>query len=404
MLYIVADKYEQATPEFDYLDAYFHLLQAQTQSRLIVRRQRPTHGQGRCSLELRAPDGKLKRVVTISTHNRGTQAVTARGEAPDMVLLVEFESLAYDIYLAARGRVAEKRGRLILSGTFPDDTGWQAQLWQRWQGDNEDEGQSFSLATWDNTYVFPGGWDDPEIKALRGTYPERELMRRFGARPQKPATLVFPEFEYAIHVRDFVEYEEGIPVEVWIDPGYGESAYAVLAVQVYGGMVFVIDEIYEHGRIGEEVVEIAKSREWWEDVEGGVIDFAGQQHHAARSQVEVWRALAGITLRSQPISLEAGRERLKSFLMKQPETDEPRIFFSPKCKNTCAEFGKYVWRHPPEERVAGEKPIDQYCDAIKALTYGLIDHFGAVEYPPLGGAVITTSREQIWRAAFRLKG
>lgn len=396
LLYVVGYKYENTLAEFDYLDQAFHELGARTGSTIVTRRNRPPSGQQRCTLELL--DG-AKRVVTVSVHE-GPQAMTGKGEAPDMILLVEFEGHGYDTYLAARGRVAEKRGRLILSGTFPDDTGWQAQLWERWlPGVETEDAAAFSLATWDNLEVFSGGWDDPEITALRATYPEAELMRKFGARPQKPPTLVFPEFEYALHVRDFVEYDDGLPVEVWVDPGYGESAYAVLAVQIVGRWVFVVDEVYERGLIGEQVIELCKRREWWPPT-GGVIDVAGRQHHAAKSQVEVWVGEAGVYLRSQPVSLEAGRERLKSFLLKQPETDEPRVFISPKCKGLIAEFGRYMWRRLPEERVAGEQPVDRHCDALKAIGYGLVDRFGVVEYPS-AGVYQPSTREQLWQAIFK---
>lgn len=402
LLYIVGDKYENCIAEFDYLDYFFHKLQHQAGARIVTNRRRPPSDQQRCSLQLSGPK-HIKRVLTISTHNAGPNALTRRGEAPDMILLVEMEGLTYDIWLAARGRVAQTRGRVIISGKFPDDTGWQAQTWNRWQGENTDDGDAFSLATWSNLAVFPGGRDDPEIKAIESMYPERDFMRDYGAEPQQPATLVIEDFEYATHVKDYVELEPRMPVEVWIDPGYGESAYAVLAVQMYSGKVWAIDEIYKHGWTGEEMVEEAKRRAWWNKVNGGVIDFAGRQHHAAKSQVEVWRALGGVHLRSQMVPLQAGRDRLKNFLLPQPETGEPRILFSPKCKQTCAEFGKYVWRDVPEERLASAKPIDRYCDGIKALCYGLVDHYGAVDYPSLP-AVDIKPREAIWRDAYKIGG
>ena len=400
LLYIVGDKYENCLAEFDYLDYFFYKLEQNTKARIVTSRQRPTKGQSRCSLQLSQQE-HIKRVITISTHNAGPSALTRRGEAPDMVLLVEMEGLDYDIWLAARGRVAQTRGRVIISGKFPDDTGWQAQMWRRWKGENTEDGAAFSLATWSNLAVFPGGRDDPEIKAIESLYSERDFMRDYGAEPQKPPTLVIEEFEYATHVKDWVDFEPRMPAEVWIDPGYGESAYAVLAVQMYSGRVWVVDEIYKHGWTGEEMVEEAKRRAWWGKVNGGVIDFAGRQHHAAKSQVEVWQAIGEIHLRSQLVPLEAGRDRLKNFLLPQPETGEPRLLFSPKVKQTAGEFGKYVWRDVPDERLASAKPIDRYCDGIKALCYGLIDHYGPVDYPSLP-VVEVKPREQAWREAYNI--
>ena len=101
--------------------------------------------------------------------------------------------------------------------------------------------------------------------------------------------------------------------------------------------------------------------------------------------------------------LAAGRDRLTGFLQPLPETGIPRVIFSSLCKKTAREFTKYVWKREKEDRVAGEQPIDKHCDAIKALTYGLIDHYGHVEYPRLPRAD-RTPREQMWRQAFRSVG
>lgn len=408
LLYIVGETYENCTPEFAYLADSFRLLGERTGSHLIIRERRPPGGQQRSSLDLRVGDD-YKKIVTISTQRQGGQSVARKGEAPDMILLVEFGVLSYDVYLSARARVAEKRGRVILSGTFPDDVGWQAELWRRWKGDNDEGGESFSVPTWSNLRVFPGGWDDPEIKALRSIYPEAELMRRFGAEPQKPATLVFPEFSHSEHVREFVEFDERLPVELWMDPGYGESAYAVLALQLAGPYAFVIDEIYKHGLICQEIIEIAKKREWWEQVgkasrfqTGGVIDVAGRQHHASESQIEIWRNEADVALRSQRVAPRVGRERIKSFLMPHPETGVPRLLFSPKCKNTFIEFNKYKWKKRVEERLSGEEPLNKNNDAIKALGYGLVDRFGVIE-PPSIPRTESTPREKLWRRAFKVK-
>ena len=279
-------------------------------------------------------------------------------------------------------------------------------MWRRWLGENDEDGKSFSIPIWSNIKIFPGGLENSEIKSMRSVFTDAEWMRRFGAEPQKPSTLVFGEFSYKEHVRDWVEYEAGVPVELAIDPGYGESAYAVLAIQEYGSYVAVIDEIYERGRIGEEVVDIAKKRPWWDAVPkthatGGVIDIAGHQHHAAPSQIEVWRSAGNVNLRSSRVAPKVGRERINSFLMKQPETDMPRVLFSLNCKMSCEEFTKYVWRRRPEERLAGAEPINQHCDAIKALGYWLVDRYGIIEYPSLP-AVDITPRETLWRRAFKM--
>ncbi len=94
--------------------------------------------------------------------------------------------------------------------------------------------------------------------------------------------------------------------------GYA-GAYAVEVVQEINGQVCVIDEIYEQGLITKEIIEIAQSRPWWKDVQGGVIDIAGYQHQAMSAPAEIWMEETGLYLSGQKIKINDGTERLKGF-------------------------------------------------------------------------------------------
>jgi len=297
------------------------------------------------------------------------------GEAPAGVAMTEAGQQPYEAWLRLRGRVAERRAPLVLSGTVEASQRWYADLWMRWQGVNPEGARSFSLPTWSNRAIFPGGEEDPEILALKATYPPDVFQERFGAIPCKPSELVFPEFDTTIHVGNY-PYRPGIPVHLWIDPGYA-GAYAVVVVQIEKGIVYQVDEIYAVRRTVHSVIQECREKPWWKDVKSGIIDIAGRQHHGMESHVEIWRAEAGLRLYAQPVGIADGILRHRTFL-RDPATEKPRLFHDHRCKNTIQEYGLYKYRRTTDGRPIREEPIDAYNHSMKALAYGLVGTFGYV--------------------------
>ena len=171
-----------------------------------------------------------------------------------------------------------------------------------------------------------------------------------------------------------------------MDPGYA-GAYAVEVVQEINGQVCVIDEIYEQGLITKEIIEIAQSRPWWKDVQGGVIDIAGYQHQAMSAPAEIWMEETGLYLSGQKIKINDGTERLKGFLKTDPQTNAPKLIINPKCEGILSEFGvvpnpfdgqtrAYRWKVDRDGNIVGEQPDDKNNHGVKAVIYGLVDRFG----------------------------
>jgi len=90
---------------------------------------------------------------------------------------------------------------------------------------------------------------------------------------------------------------------------------------------------------------------------------------------------------SKRVGIPEGIERLKSFLKIDPVTHGPRMLIDPFCRGIISEFGAssnpddgqlraYRWTTDREGNVTGRVPKDANNDAIKAVTYGLVDRFG----------------------------
>ena len=368
LYWLVAADYERTKAEFEYLIQDFATLGILAEASKRV-------DPGRIVLA----DGT--RIETKSAKDPRTLAM----RAPNGIIGCEASQLDLDSFHRMRGRCAPKRGWLFLAGTFEGSLGWYPQLFQTWQHPTEDE-QSFSLPSYSNNHLYPGGKSDPEILRLKSMASDDFFMERIEGIPSPPQGLVFGEFRADLHITPDAEWSVGDPVQLWIDPGYA-GAYAVEVVQEINGQVNVIDEIYEQGLITSEIIQIAQSRPWWKDVAGGVIDIAGYQHQAMSAPAEIWLQETGVYLAAQKIRINEGTERLKSFLKPDPVSNAPKIVFNPTCKGILSEFGAipspmdgqthaYRWRMDRDGNIVGDTPEDKNNHGVKAVVYGLVDKFG----------------------------
>lgn len=311
-------------------------------------------------------------------------------EAPDGILVCEAAMIDYESYLRLRGRLAEKRAWMLMEGTLEASLGWYVDLYGLGKINNKEDLRSFALPTWSNLAIFPGGRNDPELKALEAQYPADWFLERFAGIPCPPKGLVFPEFKMNTHVidDDRTTRDPKKPVFVWVDPGY-QHAYSVLAVQNRGTHVAIIDEVYERGLVTEDIINECKRRPWWKYVPtvAGAIDIAAKQHQAMPSAMEVWQKKGGKHLRAQRIGIKDGIERMKMALKVNSETGFPQLLISPNCKGIISELGGcpnpidgqtrvYRWRMDNNGQVIGDVPDDKNNDACKAACYGLVDMLG----------------------------
>jgi len=230
---------------------------------------------------------------------------------------------------------------------------------------------------------------------MERAFPADRFSERFGAIPVAPANLIFKTFNHGVHVREEAAFNPDLAVELWMDPGYSGSHYAIEALQFPGSgkalgdsgkqEAWVVDELYGELATAQEMIVACKDRPWWGKVKTGVIDIAGRQHAAMPSQVEVW-ASAGIGLRSQQVGVRDGIDRHQTFL-KDPANGQPRLFINPKCSGLIAEYARWRRKEVTLDRVAISEPEKTNCDALKALSYGLIDHFGPIERAPVAKSV-----------------
>lgn len=134
--------------------------------------QRPEGGSWRITLA----GGRITIETRTAENPEGLASVACDG-----VVLVEAGQQSESIRMHVWGRVIEKRGWISYTGTLEDSTKkagwlWYEQLGAKWMEDPSDDHMAFSLPSWSNSVVFPGGRTDPEILKI-----EAELAEYPGA-------------------------------------------------------------------------------------------------------------------------------------------------------------------------------------------------------------------------------
>ena len=399
LFWIIGSDYEQARPEFEYAAAWLSELGAIKTPRLDI--SMPKFG--RCYL-------RTKTGQVIETRSADDVRKIA-GRAPSGIVLAEAGQLSYDVYLKAIGRLAEKRGWLIASGTFEGSGGWYAETFDEWQGPNLDDGRSFSVPSWSNRTIYPGGRYDAEIVRLERAYSKSPGLfeERCGAVPAPPSNLVFGQYRDTIHVSELAVYDPKRDVFLAVDASGGTNPYAVgvfqfvdalecglpIAVQSADEYVddiqvaMLIDRIYETNMIDEQIIAIAKTRPWWNNVIGGAIDVE------APDSRKRWMKYGGVTLYAKKQEQIEGIRRLQTFLhyKRTPEgayEKPPHLLVNP----TVTEFSYEVrnYKRPKVGSATGgisrlniEKvpkdvpPSDQPNHLLKATWYLLLARFGHVK-------------------------
>lgn len=251
---------------------------------------------------------------------------------------------------------------------------WRYVHWPTWLNPNEDVQKTLRIYQEELKELEEKiGKDDPYYKLRKRVY-----ERIYGAVPGQPIDACLPMFDPDIHVRK-CDFNDSLPVYLWIDPGFYPASYVILAVQEHPrgtamglepkqeSEMWVIDEIYESQRTTKQMIALAKAKPWWKNVDSGAIDIAARQtdNQTGKSEIEVWLEESGKPLVSNFVPVMDGLKTHRQWL-----ADGKLFYDTEKTPNTQAEHRLY------RMNANRELPVDRDNHACKAIAYGLVSKFG----------------------------
>ena len=329
----------------------------------------------------------------------------------------------------AEDRVSERRGWVALEGTFESSKGlFYNQLATQWSNPAA-RGKFYSLPTWENRVIYPGGRTDPEILSAEKRMSRERFLERFGGVPARRSKLVmkYASSKHNVQYRfphSQTSYDPESPVYLWSDPGRAH-AYAVVAVQFWKGrkdnysgeqreFAWVIDIVYRWGATVDSIVQECAAKPWAARARLNVMDVAARQKRVeGEAVIEQWPALwykhtgNNIGVYTQQVPLHPGYDIHELALLNSwPETDAnemfnqdgqmrvltdpygPALMFDPGCvapmfggevdgREYAGEYNAHEFAVDREGYSKRPDPIDLHNDAIKAINYGAFWRWGA---------------------------
>ena len=364
LIWIIGKDYDMTRQEFIYLSeaAIATGLAIEPDVRLSLNKYSPS--------VMRAITGCIVETRTLADFRK------LASKAPDLIIICEpglIDNLQQVMELVW-GRVAEKRGCIILAGTSDESSEEWFELYERWQMASPEGGKSFAIPTWQNIYKFPTGRNDPEFVTYGEIYGEEALLTHYGGIPASPRNLVLRgHWSPKVHVSEAAIWTPNLPTEITIDPNSAApNAYTVECMQwnLETGDIFIVDEVAESGLNHDAVKAIVAEREWFKYVHGGTIDpFAEGNVYGNAVPATYWLPIP-LRYNHRP-KVASTVQALKEALAIRPVSGTSRMVVSPKCVRFQEEATK--WRTDKYG-----KPAKLWCDAMKATGYWLYDKF-AVE-------------------------
>ena len=375
--WIVAPTYDLGEKEF----RVFH--------RVLTEKLRIPMNRSKTFYSVRTKDFRLTTAWGASIEVRSAEHPDSLvGEGLDFVIMAEAVKLKlshWEKYV--RPSLSDKRGSAVFVST-PEGFNWFYDLYQLGQDPERHDWWSKKSPTWDNSAVFPGGFDDPEIQAVRDTLSPAVFDQEYGAEFTSFAGRIYSEFDEGFHVMD--DYQFHPEWENWLTFDFGfRNPFVCLNIQVDpSDNVYVWDEYYERNITTPEHARRLKEIIQWR-VDGGFHDPSGPDEagsilsifHDKKERYNSW--LNQVVLNPSTNDWKPGIERVKEWLKLRDDgngTHKPRLFVSRNCRQTIREFNTYRVKEQGEKQGENLDPQDQPRKkddhAMDALRYFIVGRFG----------------------------
>src|SRR3954469_14710548 len=122
------------------------------------------------------------------------------GEALDHAIMSEAAKHKLETWERfIRPALADKRGSADFP-TTPEGFNWLYTQWMLGQDPDFPDYESWRFPSWDNSAVYPGGYDDPEIQLLLRTMRAEQFLQEIAADFSSFVGKIYPEWDITKHV------------------------------------------------------------------------------------------------------------------------------------------------------------------------------------------------------------
>ena len=296
-------------------------------------------------------------------------------EGLDWVIVTEAakqKQTVWDRFL--RPSLADKHGWAAFPST-PEGHNWYYDLYRRgkeFDPEYNPNYEAWNFPSWENPYVYPGGFDDPEIQDMLRSPDDPWFWQEIGADFRSFVGKIYTEWDDKVHILRDYEYNPEWDNYMFFDFGF-ENPFVALDVQISPS-----EDIYI----------------WREYYVKNLPIHMHAQHLKDRSNPDEYAIRAGFGDAADPGAIETlsmmlvgtygdseakkdvtrGIQEVKRFL--KDKTGTPHLFVSRDCPNTIWEFQNYRFKQTTKgEENFPDAPKKWADHALDALRYGLMSLF-----------------------------
>ncbi len=273
---------------------------------------------------------------------------------------------------------AATRGRALFIGT-PDGKNHFYELWL--EGQQADTNyKSFRFKSTDSQYV-----DKEYIESEKKRLPDNIFKQEYEASFEDFTGLIYPEFDYSMHVIDPFNVPSFWNRVHAMDPAMttGTTAALFSAIDEEGNII-VYDEYYQKNLVASDHAQVILMR-YDKDKDMMIIDPHARNKVSTKegnffAPIDEYRD-AGINPVLGETHVDAGINRVREFL--KVDTDDvhpfkprtkgkPKLFIFSSCKKLIWEFEKYRYADRPESKLGIMRPVpvkkdDHLMDSLRYL-------------------------------------
>lgn len=268
------------------------------------------------------------------------------GEGLDWVIVSEAAKQnlqVWEKYL--RPALADKHGIAIFPST-PEGFNWFYDVYQIGQNRKKNpDWESWRYPSWMNPYVYPGGFEDPEVQDQLRTPDDPWFWQEIGADFRSVVGLIYGEFDENVHVQPMRFHPEW---DNYLAMDFGfTNPFACYDVQVDpSDNVYIWREHYVRQKSIWEHCEAMKART---QPAGYHINCGYGDSADAKAVYEMNQFMCPTLASDEAKDIWQGIRKVKEFL-----APDARLFIDPSCVNLIQEFNLYK----TAKGVAGRDPRD----------------------------------------------
>ena len=304
------------------------------------------------------------------------------GESLDHVIMSEAAKHKKETWERfIRPALADRRGSADFP-TTPEGYNWLHGLWQIGRSPDFPEYEAWRFPSWENSLVYPGGRNDPEILLLERTTRAEYFMQEIGADFSSFVGKIYGDWDETKHVKSLTFHPEW-PNYMAIDWGFTNPLAAIEFQVDPWDNIYVWREHYRAYLTLPNHIAIMKDRP---QPPGYHLDLAfGDAADPEAAEVVTQNFVPCIADPLAKTNWRQGVELVSKFLREYEtgeEADEygtpkvaPKFFVDHSCPNVIHEFNNYRSKKSPQGNNVpemGQKTEDHALDAIR---YGLMHLF-----------------------------